>query len=69
MKILDKIKAELNFHMMEGHTPKAIIIHPVTERRIFIDDELSKSESVESYFKLPVILSKEVKEGDVWIAI
>lgn len=61
-RIINKIQDRINTCNLNGIHAKCIIISKETEREIFTGEELSKADSVENHFKLPVILSTIIKE-------
>lgn len=65
-RIFCKIENEVNIDVKQA---KYIIIHPETERKIFIEGELEKSKSLEEEMGLSVILSKQVKIDEIIIGI
>jgi len=61
MTTLEYIEQHINMIKANSLLPLAIIINPKIEREIFISGEIKKSESLESYFSLPVILTTQIE--------
>lgn len=70
--ILEKIKSrleEIELDCPQFIVPKFIIINPKTERKVYIEGELKKSEDLSFHLGIPIILSKEVSEDDIIIGV
>lgn len=71
MTILEQIeerKVDL-YHYHNCLNPTYLIIHPETERKIFIDEELPKNLDLGEHLNMTVILSKDIKVGSIIIGV
>lgn len=66
---IDFLKSELEWNNKINTNNIYIIIHPETERNIYLNGEISKSENLEEHLGFPIILSKEVKVNEIIIGI
>ena len=62
ISIIEQIQEKLDRVKALSELPKCIIISHITERRIYLDNELPKNQSVEDKFNLPVILNQLARE-------
>jgi len=61
MKLIHQIEFKINMVKVNSIKPLAIIINPKIEREIFIKYELEKSQSLETHFNLPIIVTNQIE--------
>jgi hypothetical protein len=68
LKQIEEKKIEL-YHYHNCLNTHYLIIHPETERNIFINEELPKNLDLGEHLNMKVILSKEVAVGSIIIGV
>jgi hypothetical protein len=69
MTIIEQINNKKFNIQLKGFKAEYVILNPVTERNIFINEELAKNLDLGEYLGMAVILSRDVQIGEIIIGV
>ena len=69
MTILEQIRNKKVDIQLKGFKAEYVILNPVTETNIFINEELAKNLDLGEYLGMTVILSRDVQIDEIIIGV
>ena len=69
MTILEQISSKKFDIQLKGFKVEYVILNPITEMNIFINEELPKNLDLGEHLGVTVILSKEVEEDKIILGV